>query len=325
MVNEYIELWIRKHGKGYCDYVLSSVDIIRLDELEKLARNIVFDGKRIKNIKLKQDHLSLSIFAFFSGIGVLFSSLLMPAFFKNGSVAASSFGALTIFISSLINRKTLVSIGELEMYPHLKYNELLSSIEEHEVNGVTNELVELIIKYKHPTPYVCSTHIKHLHIEELPKLMSQADDSDTSTSDVEEDIGRLAEKIFSESKLHQGMKVHKQGRSLSIKKLFAGISLMLVSLLCNEWYKSSVIPELKESYVPSIVNCVGAFIVLHSILWYLFDNVSLRILKKDQVKDSIVEKEAVSVSSEIQVSTIEIVHEEEAPRRIKREEIFHIT
>ncbi|WP_341807892.1 hypothetical protein [Wolbachia endosymbiont (group E) of Neria commutata] len=121
------------------------------------------------------------------------------------------------------------------------------------------------------------------------------------------------------------MKVHKQGRSLSIKKLFAGVSLMCISLLCNEWYKSSVIPELKESYVPSIVNCIGAFIVLHSILWYLFDNVSLRILKKDQVKDSIVEKEAVGISSEIQVSTIEIVHEEESPRRTKREEIFHIT
>ncbi|WP_341807891.1 hypothetical protein [Wolbachia endosymbiont (group E) of Neria commutata] len=66
----------------------------------------------------------------------------------------------------------------------------MSSTEEHEVNGVINELVELIIKYKHPTPYACSTHIKHLHIKELPNLMSQADDSNASTSDVEEDIGR---------------------------------------------------------------------------------------------------------------------------------------
>lgn len=134
MVNEYIESWTKKHGKRHCDYILSRMNVTQLDKVEDLARNIVFDGKKIKNIKLKQDYLSLSIFTLFSGMIVSFLSLFMPVFFENGSTAGSLFGALTIFISSVINCGTLVNIRKLEMSEHSKRDRQASSTQEHEVN-----------------------------------------------------------------------------------------------------------------------------------------------------------------------------------------------
>ncbi|WP_168464433.1 hypothetical protein [Wolbachia endosymbiont of Ctenocephalides felis wCfeT] len=101
MANKYIELWIEKHDKPYCDHVLSRMSVTQLNQVKVLAKGIILDGQRTKSIKLKQEHLSLSTYAFFSGAIGLFSSLLMPIFFKNGSVAISSLGALTTFASSL--------------------------------------------------------------------------------------------------------------------------------------------------------------------------------------------------------------------------------
>ncbi|MDD9336437.1 MAG: hypothetical protein PV345_03825 [Wolbachia sp.] len=126
-----------------------------------MARSIVFDGKIMKKVKLKQEHLSLSVCTFFTGIIVSFSSLFMQVFFKNASIAASSIEALTIFISSLINRRTFNDIKELEVSTYLKYNKLVSFVEEYEVNSVKDELTKLISSYAHHTPYACSIYVKH--------------------------------------------------------------------------------------------------------------------------------------------------------------------
>jgi hypothetical protein len=317
MVNEYIELWTRKHGKGYCDYVLSRMDVTQLEELEKLAMNIVFDGKTIKNIKLKQEHLSLSIFTFFSGVTVLFSSLFMPAFFKNGSVAVSSLGAITVFISSLANRRALVNIRELEMYPNFTHDRPASSIEEHEIDRVKDELIARIESYTHYAPYACSVYMKHSHIKNFSKLM---DCSNISTSCEEEDVEILAREIFFRYKYSQGIKVHKQGRDLSLKKFITGLGLVCLALLCDKLYESSVIPELSESYVPHIVSCAGAFIALHSILWYCYDEISIRTLKKERLDA------ADPISSEIQVlSTTKVMREEAHCSHTGHKGVFHIT
>ncbi|APR97741.1 hypothetical protein [Wolbachia endosymbiont of Folsomia candida] len=322
MVNEYIELWTEKHGKRHCDYVLSHMNVKQFDELEKLAeklaRNIVFDGKRIKNIKLKQDHLSLSIFTFFSGVIVSFFSLFMPVFFKNGSVVGSAFGALTIFISSIINCGILVNIKGLETSIHSKRDRQALSTQEYEIDKVKDELVKLIRSYTCYAPYACSAYVKYCNTKNLSKLMEHKGRSSTSSSHTREDRETLANEIFFEYKCYQGIKVHKQSRNLSLKKLFAGLSLICLSLLCDKWYQNSTIQELRASYVPTIVSCVGAFIAAHSILWYFYDDISLRALKKDQLKDLkyklfslAIEEEVGPLSSEIEVlSAINRMHEE---------------
>lgn len=103
--------------------------------------------------------------------------------------------------------------------------------------------------------------------------------------------------------------------------------------MCDKWYQSSTIPELKESYVQSIVICVGAFIATHSILWYFYDDISLHALKKSQLNDlkyelfsPAIKGEVVPISSEIKVlSATNAMQEEAHYSRIRQEEVFHVT
>lgn len=307
MTNEYIKLWTEKHGESCCDYMLSRMKLASLNEVEELAKGILLDGKRAKNIKLKQDHLALSNFALSSGVIGLFASLFMPIFFKNGSVATSALSTLTVFISSIMSRKALTNIKDLETYTSSQQCNI--SITKDEVNEATSALLTKIRSYPGRTPYASSRYIKHQHIKNLSKLMRQADISHISSlyNDAQ-NIKSLLDGIFFEFKCSKRIRVYKQSKNLSLKIFVTGLFFVCLSLLCDKAYKASEVPELRESYVPAIVGGVSMLMALYSLVWYLYDEVLLRSSKRDLknwlstplAKNEIEE----AVSSDIRVSSI---------------------
>lgn len=309
MTNEYIKLWIEKHGEGCCNYILSRMKSSPFNKVEELAKDILLDGKRTKNIKLKQDHLALSNFTLSSGVIGLLASLFMPIFFRNGSVATSALGTLTVLISSIMSRKALINIKDLETYTSQQCN---ISITKHEVDAVTNALLTKIRSYEDDTPHVCSKYIKHWHIKNLSRLMKQADSSHISSlyNDTQ-NIKSLLNEIFFEFKRSKEIKIHKQGKKLSLKIFVTGLFFVCLSLLCDKAYKASEVPELKESYVPAMVGSVSMLMALYSLVWYLYDEVLLRSSKRDLKNwlstPAIMNEIEEVVSSDIQVtSTTEI-------------------
>ncbi|WCR53814.1 MAG: hypothetical protein PG981_000836 [Wolbachia endosymbiont of Ctenocephalides orientis wCori] len=326
MTNEYIELWTKKHGESCCDYMLSRMKSSSLNEVAELAKNILLDGKRTKNIELKQDHLALSNFTLSSGVTGLFASLLMPIFFKNGSIGTSALSTLTVFISSIMSRKTLVNIKDLETYASQQCN---ISITKHEVNAVTNALLTKIRSYPDPTPYVPSRYIKHQHIKNLSKLMRQADISHISSLyNDEQNIKSLLNEIFSEFKCSKEIKIYKQSKNLSLKIFVTGLFFVCLSLLCDKAYKASEVPELSESYVPAMVGGVSMLMALYSLVWYLYDEILLRSSKRDlknRLSTPIAKNEMEEVSSDIQVSSTTKDGNPHSLYHQRREEVFHIT
>ena len=353
MKNKHVALWIEKHGQDYCDYALSKLkfppddieelieteEFIEVEELtksvEKLAKKIVLDGKRTKDIRQKRDHLALSNFILFSGSLALFASLFMPIFFKNGSLVTSIFSALTIFISSVMSRNTLINLKDLEISEPQKCGIFAT---DDEISAVKKVLLERIDNYTDRTPKAYSEYEKRLHIKNLSKIVKITDDPNKSYSynDIQ-DIKSIINRVFFDIYSPQEMKIHKQGKNLSRNVFIVGLFFICSFLLCEKAYKSSGLPELEESYVPKIVGGVGIFMATISLIRYLCDEVSLQLSKRKAKHwlsspdaEKIIEKE---VKSNIRVSSVTPMMEEEhffslhhrGHNKECNEEIFHIT